>query len=312
MKRGGTRRHRRSPSRIALRHAFGAAAALVAASVLGSPADRFANVEVKAVPVAGAVHMIQGAGGNIGVSVGEDGVLMVDSQFEPLAERVLAAIEEVGGGTPRLVLNTHFHGDHVGGNAFFARDGTVLAHRNVRLRMAGCAPGATSCDTADAPGLPMVTFDDRLRLYFNGDEVDVIHLPRGHTDGDVVVWFKDSKAIHMGDHLFHARFPFVDVASGGSVDGLLANLERVLDMLPADTKVIAGHGPLGGVKDIRAMADMIGHSLAAVAEAVDENALEALKRDGIEGYEDWSWNFISVAQWVDTIVASEAARTTAP
>ena len=293
-------------------HSLAAAGVLAAASVFSAPADRFANVEVKAVPVAGPVYMIEGAGGNIGVSVGTDGVLMVDSQFEPLAARILTAIQVLGGDKPKLVLNTHFHGDHVGGNPFFARAGTVLAHRNVRLRMAGCTPGEQSCDAADVPGLPVVTFDDRLRLHFNGDEIDVIHLPRGHTDGDAVVWFQDSKVIHMGDHLFHARFPFVDVASGGTVHGLLANLERVLDMLPADTQVIPGHGPLGGVKDIRAMAEMLTRSLAAVREAPDEDALEALKRAGVEGYEDWSWGFVNTSRWIDTVVASEAARTAAP
>lgn len=290
---------------------FVAAIALLCASAGSAQQDRFAGVEIKTVPVAGPVSMIEGAGGNIGVSVGADGVLMVDSQFAPLAERILAAVKALGGGAPKLLLNTHLHGDHVGGNAFFATTGVVLAHTNARTRMAtqGSVAGGVGNATA---GLPTATFDDRLRLFFNGDEIDVIHLPRGHTDGDAVVWFKDSKVIHMGDHLFSKRFPFVDVANGGTVEGLLRNLEQVLDMLPPDTKVIPGHGPLGGVADIVAKVEMIRHSVGAVRKAAAAGKVEELKQSGIDGYDDWNWAFINAARWIDTIVASDEAVAPAP
>ena len=284
-----------------------AAGALLLASAGAAQQDRFAGVEIKTVPVAGPVYIIEGAGGNIGVSAGADGVLMVDSQFAPLAERILAAVKAIGGGAPKLLLNTHLHGDHVGGNAFFAATGVVLAHTNVRARMATQSSLAGSLGDAAAAGLPTATFDDRLRLFFNGDEIDVIHLPRGHTDGDAVVWFKDSQVIHMGDHLFSKRFPFVDVANGGTVAGLLRNLEQVLEMLPPDTKVIPGHGPLGGVPDIVATAEMIRRSVAAVREAAAAGKVEELKQSGIDGYQDWNWGFVNAARWIDTIVASEAA-----
>lgn len=274
-----------------------AATALLFAGVCAAQQDRFADVEIKTVPVAGPVYMLEGAGGNIGVSVGADGVLMVDSQFAPLAERILAAVKALGGGPPKLLLNTHLHGDHVGGNPFFATTGVVLAHDNARARMAG----------AGAAGLPTATFQDRVRLFFNGDEIDVIHLPGGHTDGDAVVWFKNSKVIHMGDLLFNQRFPFVDMANGGTVRGLLRNLQRVLDMLPPDTKVIPGHGPLGGVPDIVATADMIRLSVAAVRKAVAAGTVNELKESGIEGYQDWNWDFVNTVRWIDTIVASDAA-----
>lgn len=293
--------------------AFAAAGALLLASAGAAQQaqqaqqDRFAGVEIKTVPVAGRVYMIEGAGGNIGVSAGADGVLMVDSQFAPLAERILAAVKALGGGAPKLLLNTHLHGDHVGGNAFFAATGVVLAHANVRARMATQGGVAGGMGDAAASGLPTATFDDRLRLFFNGDEIDVIHLPRGHTDGDAVVWFKDSQVIHMGDHLFSKRFPFVDLANGGTVDGLLRNLEQVLEMLPPDTKVIPGHGPLGGVPDIVATAEMIRRSVAAVREAAAAGKVEELKQSGIDGYQDWNWGFVNAARWIDTIVASEAA-----
>ena len=285
-------------SNVAARARRGVAAAvLLFAGVCAAQQDRFAGVEIKTLPVAGPVHMIEGAGGNIGVSVGADGVLMVDSQFAPLAERILAAVKAIGGGPPKLLLNTHLHSDHVGGNPFFAATGVVLAHQNVYARMA----------ETGAAGLPTATFQDRMRLFFNGDEIDVIHLPHGHTDGDAVVWFKDSKVIHMGDHLFNKRFPFVDVGNGGTVRGLLRNLEQVLDMLPPDTKVIPGHGPLGGVPDIIAKADMIRLSVAAVGKAVAAGTVDELKQSGIDGYQDWNWGFINAARWIDTIIASGEA-----
>ena len=274
-------------------------AALASACALGGPADPFADVEITATHVGGAVHMLEGRGGNIGVSVGEDGVLIVDDQFMPLATRILAAIESLGGKAPRFVLNTHFHGDHTGSNPFFGRTGVVMAHDNVLARLA----------SGDMPpvGLPMVTYRDRLRLRFNGDDVVVLHLPRGHTDGDSVVWFKESNVVHMGDHLFNGRFPFVDVANGGSVGGVLANLRRVVEMVPADAKVIPGHGPLATVADVAAAADMIEASRAMVREAVANGALDALKAKGLERWPGWGDGFISEARWIDTIVASDRA-----
>lgn len=274
-----------------------ATTALLSTGVFAFPQDGLADAEIKTVPVAGPVYMLEGVGGNIGVSVGADGVLMVDSQFAALAERILAAVTALGGGPPKLLLNTHLHGDHVGGNTFFATTGVVLAHDNVRARMVGTG----------AAGLPTATFQDRVRLFLNGDEIDVIHLPGGHTDGDAVVWFKNSKVMHMGDLLFNKRFPFVDMANGGTVGGLLRNLLQVVDMLPPDTKVIPGHGPLGGVPDIVANADMIRSSVAAVRKAVAAGTVQELKESGIEGYQDWSWNFVNAVRWIDTIIASETA-----
>ena len=271
--------------------------AFAATSAVAQPAARFAAVEVKATHVAGAVHMLEGAGGNIGVSVGADGVLMVDDQFAPLAERIAAAIAEIGDGAPRYVLNTHFHGDHTGGNVYFGRTGTILAHANVYSRLADGG--------MEAVGLPVVTFLDRLRLHFNGDEIDVIHLPRGHTDGDSIVWFKDSGVVHLGDHFFNGRFPFVDVPNGGSVDGLLANLGTVIDMLPADTRVIPGHGPLASVADVAEAIAVIRESQAMVREAAAAGTVDDLKRDGFEQWDEWGAGFINTERWIDIVIESD-------
>ena len=274
--------------------------ALASAPSFGGPGERFADVEIKTIPVTEGISMLEGVGGNIGVSVGPDGVLMVDDQFAPLSERIAAAIDRLGGGLPTYVINTHYHGDHVGGNAFFGREGAVLAHDNVRVRLiAGETP-------ADA--LPIITFRERLRLFFNGDEVVVLHLPRSHTDGDAVVWFKKAGVIHLGDMLFNGRFPFVDVAGGGSVDGLIANLRKMLRRLPEDIRVIPGHGPLAGIAEVREAIDVIEESQAMVRAAVAEGALEELKQNGFGRWQDWGSGIISEQRWIEIIVESDAAK----
>lgn len=281
--------------------ALGLAAAALAGSAIAGPADdRFAAIEIRTTEVAGNVYMIEGAGGNIGVSVGDDGVLMIDDQFAPLGPRIAEAIEELGSGGPRFLLNTHYHGDHTGGNAFFGGDALILAHDNVRVRLlSGNMP---------PEGLPVVTFRDRLRLHVNGDDVEVLHLPHGHTDGDAVVWFKKAGVIHLGDHLFVGLFPYVDVPGGGSVDGYIANLETVLAMVPEDIRVIPGHGPLSGIDAVHSSLAVIRESQAMVrAAAQTEGGLDALRRDGFGKWEGWGAGFISTERWIDIIVESDQA-----
>ena len=232
--------------------------ALLSATAAALADDRFSDVVVTSTPVSGAVHMLVGMGGNIAASVGEDGTLIVDDQYAPLAGRIQAALEAIGGGAPRIVINTHFHGDHTGGNALFGGNGTIIAHDNVRARLvAGDMPGA---------GLPLVTFDDRMSVHFNGDLIELLHLPEGHTDGDAVVWFKAAGVVHLGDHFFNGFYPFVDVASGGSIEGYLRNQSTVMDRVPDDVKIIPGHGPLATVEDLARTQNVIRHSYALVRD----------------------------------------------
>ena len=219
-----------------------------AATVLAQD-DRFANVTIETVPVTGNISMLIGSGGNIGVSTGSDGLLIIDDQYAPLAAKIRAALSQLGSDTPKFLLNTHFHGDHTGGNADFGTASIIIAHENVRGRLvAGDSPGSA---------LPVITFDDDVTVHFNGENITLIHMPRGHTDTDSVVMFEDSNVIHMGDHFFNGGFPFVDLASGGTVQGYISNLEKALSWIDDDTSVIPGHGPLGTKADLLAFYNVV-------------------------------------------------------
>ncbi len=266
-------------------------------NAIGAPADRFADVEMKATPVSGSVYMLEGAGGNIGVSIGADGTLIIDDQFAPLAEKIIAALKDLGGDRPKLILNTHYHGDHTGSNPEMGTTGTIISHDNVRVRLLAEENFARS-------GLPLVTFDDDVNVHFNDDDIELIHGPSGHTDGDSVVWFKKANVIHMGDQFFNGFFPYIDVGSGGSVDGFIANVERVLAMVPADIKVIPGHGPLASKDDLAAAIGVVKKSSGEVRAALNSGtSAETIAGKLDADYPGWGSGFISAARWIQIIEA---------
>lgn len=280
---------------------------LVAMPVTAWGQDRFADVEIKTIPVAGPVYMLQGSGGNIGVSVGDDGVLMVDDQFAPLAKKIRAALNELGAGKLKFVLNTHWHGDHTGGNPEFGPEAPIIAHQNVRKRLATRQEiRGRVIEPIAAEGLPVITFDDSLTIHFNGEEIRMIHLARGHTDGDSIVLFTGSNVAHLGDHFFAGRFPFVDLASGGDVEGLTANIKKVIGELAPDVKIIPGHGPLSNLDDLKAYYDMLVDTTNIVRERIKAGKnLEAIQKDGLpQKWEEWGTGFISIDFWLETIFKS--------
>ncbi len=260
--------------------------------------DRFAAVQIKTHHVSGVVHMLEGAGGNIGVSVGDDGTLIVDDQFAELAGRIQDALEALGGDRPRIILNTHFHFDHTGSSPEFGRTGTIIAHDNVRARL------LTTPDFA-ASGLPLVTYADGVTIHFNGDTLKLMHLPSGHTDGDSVVWWLKANVVHMGDHFFNGRFPFVDVASGGNVDGFIANMEKVLSMVPEDARIIPGHGPLADTEDLKANIETLKVTVARIRAGLAQGqAVEAVAASLNADYAVWGSGFINAERWVRIVEAS--------
>jgi glyoxylase-like metal-dependent hydrolase (beta-lactamase superfamily II) len=258
--------------------------------------QNFDAVQIKATPVAGNVHMLEGSGGNIGVSVGPDGVLIVDDQFLPLAGKIDAALQKLHPGPLRFVLNTHWHGDHTGGNPHFGKKATIVAQENVRKRLAA----ATS---TPKEALPVVTFVETVSVHFNGEEIKVTRLQPGHTDGDSLIHFTKSGVVHTGDQFLNHRFPFIDVASGGDLQGYAKNIEFMLKNVPKDAKIIPGHGALATYADLEATHAMLNETIALVKKAIaDGKTQEQIRAAGVpEKYKDWGAGFINVNRYLDAV-----------
>lgn len=279
---------------------------LISSTTLSTQAQDFSKVEITATKVAGTVHMLQGRGGNIGVSIGVDGILIVDDQFAPLADKIKAALKNLGEGKLKFVLNTHWHGDHTGGNAQFGPEAPIIAHDNVRRRLATEQKSELFKRTTPASpkeALPVITFDKSLSVHFNGEEIKVIHFPKGHTDGDSVIFFTTSNVVHMGDDFFVAAFPFVDLESGGSVQGLTKNIGDIIPKLAADVKIIPGHGPISTVEDLKAYHQMLVETTAIVRRKMRaRKTLAQIKAEGLPAeWKEWGTGFIKTDAWLETI-----------
>jgi glyoxylase-like metal-dependent hydrolase (beta-lactamase superfamily II) len=221
----------------------------------------FSKVEIKAEKLSDTVYMLTGEGGNIGLSIGEDAVLMIDDQFAPLTPKIQEAIAKLTPKPVKLLVNTHWHSDHTGGNENFGRAGAlIVAHENVRKRLStdGFVEFLGMKTKAEPRiALPTITFARETVFNVNGDELRVVHVPNAHTDGDAIVYFTKSNVIHMGDIFFNKLYPFIDSSSGGSAAGVIASADRVLKTAREDTRIIPGHGPLASKADLKAYRDML-------------------------------------------------------
>jgi cyclase len=277
---------------------------IILALIASGQEQNFDKVEIKVHPVAGSVYMLEGAGGNIGVSVGEDGIVIVDDEFAPLAAKIKAALKAISDKPIRFVLNTHWHGDHVGGNAQFSPDAPIIAQENVRERMkTGMNVPGRETKPYPKEALPIVTFNDRATVHLNGEDIRAIHFPAGHTDGDSVIYFTKSNVVHMGDDFVRYGFPFVDLPSGGSVEGMIAAVEKVMGTVPADAKVIPGHGQISNIADMKPYLEMLRDTLSKVQAGIKHGkSLDQLKQEKVlTGYEKWSGDFISTDKWIETL-----------
>lgn len=271
-----------------------------------SPQD-FSKVEIKSTLVAGNIHMLEGAGGNIAVSVGRDGALMVDDQFMPLADKIRAELKKLGEGKLKYVLNTHWHGDHTNGNRAFGQEATIVAQENVRRRLvAGQMLLGERVLPAPQQALPVITYSSSMTFFFNGEEVRVVHYPHGHTDGDSVIFFMGSNVAHLGDDYFAGKFPFVDLESGGSVEGLTKNIAEIIQRLPAGAKIIPGHGPISTIEDLRLYQRMLVQTTDIVRRRMAAGkSLEQIKKEGLPAeWKQWGTGFINTDQWIETIYRS--------
>ena len=274
-----------------------AAALLLLVSHAVSQRD-FSSVQFKTIHVAGNIHMLDsGVAGNIGLLVGDDGILMIDDQFAPLAPKIRAATAKISDGKLKFLVNTHWHGDHTGGNSVFGKETTIVAHANVRKRLSAEQSGAA---------LPVVTYDDSVSLHINGEDVEIVHFPSGHTDGDSILFFKQSNVVHMGDHFFSGRFPYIDLGSGGNVQGYTDNVKKVIDRLPSDVKIIPGHGSLSTLDDLKKFHTMMVKTSTDVRGRMKAGkSLEEIQKAGLPSeWKDWGSGFINHDRWIEIIYNS--------
>ncbi|AGC43762.1 beta-lactamase [Myxococcus stipitatus DSM 14675] len=284
------------------------AAVLVLLPGLVSAQERdFSQVEVRATPVAGNIHLLQGAGGNIAVSVGPDGLLMVDTEFAPLTDKLRAALEKLGKQRLTYVVNTHVHSDHTGGNVAFGREATLVSHTAVRERMS--KPRTRRGETlppAPEHARPVVTFQQGMSLWFNGEEVRLTHLPTGHTDGDSVVLFVGSNVLHTGDLFFTDRFPVIDLEAGGNVEGYVRNSEALLAALPPGARIIPGHGALSGREELERFVAMLRETTALVRRKKAAGlTLAQVKAEGLpEKFRSFGEGHVKTDQWLERVYTS--------
>ena len=265
---------------------------------VSTSAQEMAEAEITVQPAAGNVYMLQGPGGNIGVLATDKGLLLVDDKFAPLAEKIEAAMKGIEDKELKYVINTHFHGDHTGSNKFFSHKAPIFAHENVRNRL-------SNKTDHHAESLPVVTYKDGITIYLDNEEVQLTHLPKGHTDGDTYVYFRKANVLHTGDLFFEVGFPYVDLKSGGSVKGYLAGVKHMLKNTPDDVVIIPGHGNLTDKKSLLAFAEMMEFSINKVSTALAAGKSEQqILTDGIgEKYKHLSWAFITEEKWLKTLVA---------
>lgn len=268
--------------------------AAVLAAVPAQAQTNWDDIAIKTEPLSGNVHIIYGAGGNIGVSAGEDGVFIIDDQFAPLTERLRATIASISDQPIRYVINTHFHYDHTGGNEKMGGMGAVIvAHDNVRQRLSAGSfiKAFNHTEPPQAgPALPVVTFSEEMSLHLNGEEARIIHIPNAHTDGDSIIHFRASNVIHMGDIFFNGRFPFIDTSNGGTIGGVITAVERALEAADAQTVVIPGHGKVtdrGGLKAYHGMLVDARARIQALRDA-DEMLEDIIAADPLADMAGWA------------------------
>jgi glyoxylase-like metal-dependent hydrolase (beta-lactamase superfamily II) len=254
----------------------------------------FETVEIRTQAVAPGLAVLFGQGGNIAVSTGADGPVLVDDQFAPLAPKILEAVKKLQDGPVRFVINTHWHFDHTGGNEPFGAGGAlIVAHENVRRRMSTkqfMAALGREFPPSPAAALPVVTFDDGVTLHWNGETITVEHVSAAHTDGDALVWFENANAVHTGDTYVAGMFPFVDSGSGGTLAGVIRSAGRVLSRISPETKIIPGHGPVSNAAELHAWREMLVvvrdrvHAALAAGKSLDDYAAERPFADLEAGY----------------------------
>jgi glyoxylase-like metal-dependent hydrolase (beta-lactamase superfamily II) len=294
------------------------AACLFSAILSTAQNQDFSKVQMKVTKVSGNVYMIEGSGGNIGASVGDDGIVIVDDQYAPLADKIQAALKGITDKPVRFIINTHYHPDHTGGNAYFQKQAPIIAQDNVRKRLesGGGLGNGGSVHREDPPApheaLPIITFDHDITLHLNGEDIRALYFPAGHTDGDSIIFFPHSNVVHMGDDFVTYGFPFIDVEGGGSINGMIDGVAQVVSQLPPDVKVIPGHGPLSTLDDVRAYLTMLRETRDAVQKALKEGkTLDQMKQAKLlDPWKKYSGEFVTQDVFLETVYNSLTGQKT--
>lgn len=288
-----------------------AALVFTAPAIAGAGHDHHAGTDSFSVtPVTSQITMLQGKGGNIAVLEGAQGLLMVDADFQHMSQALKAALQEKGG-VEKLsyIVNTHWHGDHTQGNLELGSYAPIVAHDNVRARLLTKQEIKLFKMTSEPypePALPSLTYQQRMTMHFNGEQIQLVHYPASHTDGDSVLYFKNANVVHTGDLFFNGFFPFVDVDSGGSVANLAANVEQILQRIDDKTVLIPGHGPLAKKSDLEAFRQMLLGTQSEVKVMIDKGmTLEQMQTQGLSAqWEEWTDGFLSTDVWIGILYNS--------
>lgn len=266
------------------------------------------DAKIEPVQVSDQIYMLTGPGGNLGLFIGEDGTFLIDDQFAPLTDKIIAAIKSAGGDLPKFLLNTHYHGDHTGGNENFGTQGTLIfSHDNVRERLVSGAfirEFNMKIEALPSAGLPVVTFSEDISFHLNGDTVHAMHIPHSHTDGDAIIHFSSANVIHAGDIIFSGFYPFIDVTHGGSLKGMVAGVQKIMALADEQTKIIPGHGPLTDKAELAGYLQMLetAYDRLTKLKAEGKTAQEAIEAKPLADLEtEWGDGIFTGDKWIEII-----------
>ncbi len=266
------------------------------------------EVKIESIKVTDQIYMFTGSGGNLGLFIGQDGTFLIDDQFAPLTEKIIAEVKAVGGDFPKFLINTHYHGDHTGGNENLGKGGTlIISHDNVRDRLRNGAfirEFNMKMAAVDPAGLPVITFSEDISFHLNGDTVQAIHVPHSHTDGDAIIYFSSANVIHAGDVIFSGFYPFIDVSHGGSIKGMINGVKLILSLSDENTKIIPGHGPLTNRAELSSYLTMLetAYERLRKLKADGKTAQEAIAAKPLADLEEeWGDGLFNGDKWIEII-----------
>ncbi|VAV87436.1 MBL-fold metallo-hydrolase superfamily [hydrothermal vent metagenome] len=281
---------------------------LIALTSFALGQNKYDKVEITTIPVGHGIYMLQGAGGNIGVSAGEDGVFMIDDQYSPLTPKIIAAISKISDKPIRFVINTHWHGDHTGGNENLGKtDVIIVAHDNVYKRLSSdqfIKAFDRHVPAAPKAALPVISFNDKVTFHLNGLHIQARHFAPAHTDGDSMIFFKGTNIVHTGDIFFNHMYPFIDTSSGGTIYGMIEATATLLTQVDEETKIIPGHGPLANKADLQAYHDMLVRVVEILTPLAQKNIPieKATEMKPLKELDDkWGGGFFKADMFLGTV-----------